>query len=245
VKRPAFQFYPADWRKDPELGSCRYVARGIWWEMLCIMHECRPYGHLSRNGAPIPEASVSELIKVPLPAYRKAVEELEANGVFSRLADGTIYSRRMVRDEHIREVRAAAGKQGGNPLLVGNKDKQNASNGSDLLNHAPNLGLTPSSSSSASALSSSSASANAKPKSTSGGNGAEHHAVRATRLPPDWRLPEDWKAWAVQVHHLEPDRVVRISLTFRDYWIAKAKDAAKVDWLATWRNWIRKECANA
>jgi len=29
---------------------------------------------------------------------------------------------------------------------------------------------------------------------------------------------------------------------FRDYWIAKAgKDGVKLDWLATWRNWIRNE----
>jgi hypothetical protein len=27
---------------------------------------------------------------------------------------------------------------------------------------------------------------------------------------------------------------------FRDYWCAKARDAAKLDWQATWRNWLRK-----
>lgn len=31
---------------------------------------------------------------------------------------------------------------------------------------------------------------------------------------------------------------------FRDYWTAKAgKDAAKLDWLATWRNWCRNAAA--
>jgi hypothetical protein len=69
--------------------------------------------------------------------------------------------------------------------------------------------------------------------------------VRATRLPTDWRLPDEWKDWAVKVHHLDPQRAVRISLAFRDYWIAKPKDATRLDWLATWRNWIRKECQDA
>ena len=28
---------------------------------------------------------------------------------------------------------------------------------------------------------------------------------------------------------------------FRDYWQAKSgKDATKIDWVATWRNWMRK-----
>jgi hypothetical protein len=31
---------------------------------------------------------------------------------------------------------------------------------------------------------------------------------------------------------------------FRDYWLAKAgAHARKVDWLATWRNWVRNERA--
>lgn len=30
---------------------------------------------------------------------------------------------------------------------------------------------------------------------------------------------------------------------FRDYWISKSgKDATKLDWLATWRNWLRNSC---
>ena len=127
VKRPAFQFYPAVWRKDVELHSCGIVARGVWWELLCLMHECSPYGHLSRNGAPMPEAAAANLIRVPLRTYREAVVELEANGVLSRMADGTIFSRRMVKDERLRDTRARFGRLGGNPALtkVNGKDNHN------------------------------------------------------------------------------------------------------------------------
>lgn len=71
-------------------------------------------------------------------------------------------------------------------------------------------------------------------------------AQRGTRLSPDWRLPDEWRDWAVKVHHIEPQRAVRISLVFRDFWVAKpGKDGCKADWLATWRNWVRKETGDA
>lgn len=122
-KRPAFQLYPESWRADVQLGACDYVSRGVWWEMICVMHGCTPYGHLALNGKAMPDKQAAEACRVPLVIYRKALKDLETHGVFSRTAEGIIYSRRMVRDEHLRNVRAAAGKQGGNPALkVNGKD---------------------------------------------------------------------------------------------------------------------------
>ncbi len=87
-----------------------------------------------------------------------------------------------------------------------------------------------------------------KTKSTSGalkpnGSAASHAAAgQATRLSEDWRLPPDWKQWAIDAHALEPERVVRISLAFRDFWIGKpGSGGTKLNWQATWRNWVRKE----
>ena len=45
-KRPAFQFYPESWRTDAELRSCSLAARGLWIDLMCVMHQCKPYGHL-------------------------------------------------------------------------------------------------------------------------------------------------------------------------------------------------------
>ena len=74
-------------------------------------------------------------------------------------------------------------------------------------------------------------------------NGKNGH--RAARLAEGWRLPDDWRDWAVKAHNVEPDRAVRISLDFRDFWHAKAgKDACKLDWFATWRRWVRRECGD-
>jgi uncharacterized protein YdaU (DUF1376 family) len=62
------------------------------------------------------------------------------------------------------------------------------------------------------------------------------------RLPDRWELPDPWLRWALNTRpDWNEERTLRESLIFRDHWHAKAgKDANKVDWQATWRNWIRR-----
>lgn len=77
-------------------------------------------------------------------------------------------------------------------------------------------------------------------------NKSKNGHVRATRLPADWRLPEEWRRWADEAHGVDGQRATRMSLAFRDYWIGKpGRDGTKLDWAATWRNWVRKECGDA
>lgn len=113
MRRPAFQFYPADWRKDSALQSCSGSARGLWIELICLMHECEPYGHLEINGKPPSDAQVARMVGFSVPEYRKALAELDGAGVFSRLESGAIFCRRMVADERVRNARAEGGKSGG------------------------------------------------------------------------------------------------------------------------------------
>lgn len=125
MKRPAFQFYPGDWRRDAALRSCSIAARGLWADLLCLMHDGEPYGHLSVNSHPLSDAQAASMVGVTPAQYRKLLGELESAGVSSRSESGVLYSRRMVRDEHIRNVRAESGKKGGNPaLLVNQPDNQ-------------------------------------------------------------------------------------------------------------------------
>ena len=62
----------------------------------------------------------------------------------------------------------------------------------------------------------------------------------ATRLAPDWTLPESWALWAMtERSDLDASKV---AAKFKDFWCAKAgKAALKLDWQATWRNWVRDE----
>jgi hypothetical protein len=61
----------------------------------------------------------------------------------------------------------------------------------------------------------------------------------AARLPLDWVLPAPWGEWAV-AEGWQAQAVRREAECFRDYWHSRGAGAAKVDWQATWRNWIRK-----
>lgn len=65
--------------------------------------------------------------------------------------------------------------------------------------------------------------------------------ARAARLRADFSIPDEWMRWAISEANRPEQWVRREFERFRDYWVAKSgKDAAKADWLATWRNWIRK-----
>ena len=68
---------------------------------------------------------------------------------------------------------------------------------------------------------------------------------RGSRLQTDWTLPEDWKAWALKEQpSWTQAHVEKVATGFRNYWVAKSgKDAAKLDWYATWQNWVMREPA--
>lgn len=99
VKRPAFQFYPADWRKDTALQLCSIGARGLWWEMICLMHEADPYGHLVTAGTPVEASGLARLVGESPKDVKRWLDELAQGQVFSVTPSGIIFSRRMVRDQ--------------------------------------------------------------------------------------------------------------------------------------------------
>jgi hypothetical protein len=63
---------------------------------------------------------------------------------------------------------------------------------------------------------------------------------RATRLPDDWALPEDWKQWALRIG-LQPREVVREAISFKSYWLNCAGEKGrKLVWKLTWQTWCRR-----
>lgn len=109
MKSPAFQFYPGDWRRDTALQVCSISARGLWAEMLFLMHDGEPYGHLATPDGPMSLRTLASLVHAPLKLVTSKLGELERHGVFSRTSAGVIFSRRMVRDVTLRAKRAAGG----------------------------------------------------------------------------------------------------------------------------------------
>jgi len=65
-------------------------------------------------------------------------------------------------------------------------------------------------------------------------------STRGSRLSADFVLPTEWADWAKQER---PDLDLRsVGEQFRDYWSAKAgSGSTKLDWQATWRNWVRNQ----
>ena len=62
---------------------------------------------------------------------------------------------------------------------------------------------------------------------------------RGTRLSADWFLPVEWGEWALS-EGMGREAIRSEADKFKDYWNARAGPAGvKLDWQATWRNWIR------
>ena len=212
MKRPSFQFYPSDWLRDTALRSCSTGARGLWMDMICYMHEGNPYGFLKVGNKVILPDNLARMTGETLANVNAWLDELHDAGVYDFDDNRAIYSRRMIRDEALRNIRAEGGKLGGNPNLK--------------VNHKVNLEdkqkPTPSSSSS----SSSSININVA------------KATKAQRLSKDFILPTEWIEFCrTERKDLSPESVFA---QFKDYWIAQGgQKGAKLDWFATWRNWVR------
>jgi hypothetical protein len=97
---------------------CSIGARGLWVEMMCVMHEAEPYGHLVTDGKPVTNRQIASLAGVPLAECGRYMMELESAGVYSRTENNTIFSRRMVRDKAKAEQDRNNGKGGGNPKIT-------------------------------------------------------------------------------------------------------------------------------
>jgi ribosomal protein L19E len=69
---------------------------------------------------------------------------------------------------------------------------------------------------------------------------AEKRQRRATRLPTNWEPSLEEITFCKTTR---PDLDLKITIDgFRDYWLAVAgSKGSKLDWTATWRNWVRNQ----
>jgi hypothetical protein len=98
TKLPAFQFYPGDWMKAPEIRALSLSARGLWFDMICYMHQSTKYGHFIIGDSVPTSDEAARIIGCEVAEYERLLSELEKFNVFSRTKSGTIFCRRMVRD---------------------------------------------------------------------------------------------------------------------------------------------------
>lgn len=115
--KPWMKFYPRDWRADEKLRLCSLAARGLWVELMALMHSSDKYGALLVSGKQPTNDQLALLTGTTAAQVIELIAELERAGVFSRSAKGTIYSRRMVVDDRKVKTARKNGQRGGNPSL--------------------------------------------------------------------------------------------------------------------------------
>lgn len=101
---PYWQVYPGDIRKDVAFQTLSYHYRGIWWELLMLMHCSEDRGRLVSNGAPIGTPGVARLLGLSEKEAEQAIQVLTSSGVASRDESGALICRRMVREQDERKA---------------------------------------------------------------------------------------------------------------------------------------------
>lgn len=117
-RKPWLKFYPSDWLGDERLRLCSLAARGLWADMICLMHKSDPYGHMLVNGLAPTTKQLARMLGTGQQEVHALLKELGDAGVYSQTEFDVIYSRRMVRDGERQAKLHEQGKLGGNPNLI-------------------------------------------------------------------------------------------------------------------------------
>ena len=254
-REPWSKFFWNDWRGDPKLRVCSLGARGLWMDLLAVMHEAEPYGHLLVNGIVPTAKMLAQAVGSTAGEVNRLMGELLAAGVPSVNGDRIWFSRRMVRDKQRKIINTTNGQGGGNPKLRSRitESDNRTSQEPDKPSDKPHAGATGASHipearsqkeetppPSVSPPLEASEDLLAIPKFLKAENREDipnGRNSRGSRLPADWQPDDADRDYAVD---LGLD-LARTTADFRDYWHAQAgRDAVKVDWGATWRKWCRR-----
>lgn len=258
MKRPAFQFYPADWRKDVELQSCSMAAQGLWINVMCLAHECEPYGHLTVNGKAMTAAQIGRHVGTNQRETQALIDELMEAGVARRTDEGALFSKRMVADEDLRNRRAAGGKEGAEHGIkgaeAGIKGGRPKADKGGFETPLPDAQKPPPSSSSSSSpsgidipptevpVSPRSVEPPTPPPAFDGNNAKALNGKFVVPIAAGWELPEQWGVDAESLGWA-PAEVLREAEKFRQYWVAgkgSGKRRSVKGWRQSWSTWLGK-----
>ena len=107
-------FYTRDWLSCAEVKVMPPDVRGLWFDMICYMWESVERGVMVKpNHQPYTKDEITGMLGKDCSGSYTWLDTLIDNGVCAIREDGAVFSRRMVKDEEIREKRRVAGKKGG------------------------------------------------------------------------------------------------------------------------------------
>ena len=237
---PWDKFFWNDWDNDPGLRLCSLAAQGLWMRCLCICAKSDPKGYLAVAGRSLSPADLGTLVGRQEHEVETLLEELAANGVYSRDRKGRIYSRRMVRNEKKAALARKNGKLGGNPKLLKQREISSSDIPPDRVEANPHKPEANSHKQLEPPI--------APPDGGSGESsdkGSKRKSKRGSRLPDDWSPDADLRDWARQTLGMTDPGIDFHTEEFRDYWRGvPGQRGCKLDWEATWRNRMRQIAQN-
>lgn len=113
-KKNPMPFDTEYWLSDPVLKALPLDVKGLWIDMLCYIWESADRGVMVKpTGEIYTHEEILRLLGKESSVGENWLDMLIENGLCGVRDDGAVFSRRMVRDEAIREKRREAGKKGG------------------------------------------------------------------------------------------------------------------------------------
>ena len=106
------------------------AAQGLWINMLALMSQSDPFGHLMDGKATMTVSALTHITRQRIANVKRWLEELETHNVYSKDPEtDAIYCRRFVREHELSIIRAGAGKLGGKTTgaLIKQKSSKNKS----------------------------------------------------------------------------------------------------------------------
>lgn len=132
MRRPSFQFYPGDWGSNSNLRRCSHAEKGIWIDVMCLLHDQEEYGIVRW-----PLREIAQAVNCTIAALRGLVTKGILKGADTgqqaepfvyvprsgrkdgepvtlvSVQPGPIwYSSRMVKDEYVRTIRGESSRFG-------------------------------------------------------------------------------------------------------------------------------------
>lgn len=206
---PWVRFFPSDW-----LGGTRGLSAaeaGIYITLLANMYE---------RGEPLKEdsARLARLCGASNSVFKAALDRLIDDGKITRV-EGGLWNDRVGKEQFYRLEKSEVGKSAAKKRWQKSEQKQCHVDAKAMPTQCEG-------------------NANQKPEARvekEEPNGSSKKA-RGSRLPDDFQPDMQFAT----EQGLTPSLAQTELAKFRDYWTAKAgKDATKLDWQATWRNWVR------
>ncbi len=232
-RRPWFAFYPSDWRADQKLRLCSAATRGVWIDLLGLMHEATPRGHLTVGGRAASLDEIALLIATPPETVATAVAELLDRGVCDRRKNGVLVSRRMVRDEKRARNARANGKIGGNPALTKKPGNSDGSGGWDNPGVKPGVKPQRPEARGQSPEDSPNGECRTRGRKARDLDGLKARTPRARKLARNWKPSAADRAWATDRLGFTETTLDVQTAEFVNYWTGRGD--ARDGWSEVWR----------